>query len=337
MLYWESEKGQLYNGDSLEVLKSLEEGTVDCCITSPPYWMKRKYGSLQEGELGQEPDYRNYLYNMCAIFNEIYRILKPSGNLFVVIGDSYYSRVKGQGGPSAKQTSNKGSRFVAPKIPKLMPDGALMDLPSRFAMKMVDDYGWIKKNNVIWHKPNAMPSSNKKKFTPDFENVYHFIKDLKKYYFKTQYEPFAEDTDVIYRKKLRANKEYDVKEPYKENTPYINNKVRITSQESPNRMWDDDESLERQLEQGRIKRSVWNVPTTKYKGSHSATYPSELIRPLMDAGCPEGGSIIDPFMGAGTTALVAEEQEKHWLGIEIYEEYCQDIIERIKEERTNEN
>ena len=108
--------------------------------------------------------------------------------------------------------------------------------------------------------------------------------------------------------------------------------VRITSQESPNRMWEDDESLERQLEQGRIKRSVWNIPTTKYKGSHSATYPKELVEILLKAGCPENGTVIDPFLGAGTTALMAQQQNKKWIGIEIYEQYCKDTIERIRNE-----
>lgn len=328
-LYWQNTLGSLYLGDSLEILRTLSSESVDCVITSPPYWMKRSYGDGDEKEIGLEPDYRDYLDNVIAPFKEIKRIIKPTGNLFVVIGDSFYSRQKGTGGKSDKQDSNIGSRFKAPKIPKLMPDGALMDLPSRFALKMVDEVGWIKKNNVIWYKPNAMPSSNKKKFTPDFENVYHFILDTKKYYFNTQYEPFAENSDVLYRKKLRANKNYDVKNPYKKNTPYMHNQVRITSQESPNRMWEDDESLERQLNNGRIKRCVWNIPTTQYRGSHSATYPEDLVEPLMDAGCPENGIILDPFIGAGTTAIVAEKQNKNWIGIEIYEKYCNDIIERI--------
>jgi site-specific DNA-methyltransferase (adenine-specific) len=324
----------LYLGNSLEVLKTLSPKSVDCVITSPPYWMKRSYGDGNENEIGLEPDYRDYLDNVIAPFKEIKRILKPTGNLFVVIGDSFYSRSKGTGGKSDKQDSNTGSRFKAPKIPKLMPDGALMDLPSRFALKMVDEVGWIKKNNIVWWKPNAMPSSNKKKFTPDFENVYHFILDTKRYYFKTQYEPFVENTDVVYRKKLRANKKYDVKDDYKGNTPYMykQNKERITSQESPNRMWGDSESLERQLERGRIKRTVWNIPTTNYRGSHSATYPKDLVRILMDAGCPERGTILDPFLGAGTTALIAHEQDKNWIGVEIYEQYCKDTIKRIKEE-----
>jgi site-specific DNA-methyltransferase (adenine-specific) len=296
--------------------------------------MKRKYGELQDGELGQEPDYREYLDNVCAVFSEIYRILKPTGNLFVVIGDSYYSRQKGKGGHTEKQLTNPGSFFDAPEIPKLMPDGALMDLPSRFAIKMVDEYGWYKKHNIVWHKPDAMPGPWKRRFTPDFENIYHFVKDVKKYYFKQQFEPFVEGTDVTYRKKLRANKEYELKKDYENNTPYYkHDKDRITSPPSPNRMWKDSESLERQLENGKNKRSVWSVTTARYGGSHSATYPVELIEPLLAAGCPEEGSVIDPFMGAGTTALVAQKQFKKWRGIEVYEEYCQDIIDRINEEK----
>ena len=329
-LYWRNNLGQLYLGESSEELKRIGAGSVDCCITSPPYWMKRNYTG--EEEIGQEPDYRKYLDNVCGVFSEIYRILKPTGNLFVVIGDSYYSRNKGTGGKTKKQLTNPGSFFEAPKIPKLMPDGALMDLPSRFAIKMVDECGWYKKHNVIWHKPDAMPGSWKRRFTPDFENIYHFVKDIKKYYFKQQFEPFVEGTDVTYRKKLRANKEYELKEDYQENTPYYkHNEARITSQESPNRMWNDSESLERQLENGKNKRSVWSITTARYPGSHSATYPETLIEPLLDAGCPEDGIVIDPFIGAGTTALVAQKQNKRWIGIDISEEYCRDTIRRMRE------
>jgi site-specific DNA-methyltransferase (adenine-specific) len=214
-----------------------------------------------------------------------------------------------------------------------MPQGALVNIPARFAIKMVDDYGWILKHSIIWHKPNAMPTSNKKKFTPDFEYLFHFVLDTRKYYFKQQFEPFVEDTDVLYRKKLREGKEYNVKDEYKENTPYKHNKVRMSSQESPNRMWDDPESLERQLERGRNKRSVWSVTTKGYKGSHAATYPTELISVPIDAMCPEGGIVFDPFMGAGTTAIEAEAQGKYWIGIELNQEYFGDAIRRIKDER----
>ncbi len=328
-LYWRNNLGQLYLGDSLEELKRIGAGSVDTCITSPPYWMKRNYGG--GNEIGQEPDYRKYLDNVCAVFSEIYRILKPTGNLFVVIGDSYYSRQKGTGGKTKKQLTNTGSFFEAPKIPKLMLDGALMNLPSRFAIKMVDEYDWILKHDIIWHKPNAFVTSNKKKFTFDYEHIYHFVLDTKKYYFEQQFEPFSEETIKTYEKKIEKL-ENELWEEENVLPEYRHNKFRITSQESPNRMWTDLQSLKRQLKQGRIKRSVWNIPTTKYRGSHSATYPKELVEILLKAGCPEGGTVIDPFLGAGTTVLVAQQQNKKWIGIEIYEQYCKDAMERIKNE-----
>ena len=145
--------------------------------------------------------------------------------------------------------------------------------------------------------------------------------------------PFVENSEAQYRKELRKNKEYNVKEPYKNNTPYKHNSVRITSQESPNRMWEDSESLERQLENGRNKRSVWKIPTKPYRGSHIAAYPQELIRIPIQACCPENGTVLDMFFGSGTTALEAEKQNKKWIGIEISEPYCKESIERILKER----
>ncbi len=323
--------GTMYLGEAWEVLQAETFPKIDLCITSPPYWGVRDYGD--ERQIGHEPHYNIYLRELCQIFEQVKPHFTPQSNLVVNIGDCYFSRSKGTGGPSKKQDSNKGSRFKQLRLPSVMPQGSLVNIPARFAIMMVDKYQWILKHDIIWHKPNAMPTSNKKKFTIDYEHVYHFVLDTKNYYFKQQFEPFVEDTDVLYRKKLRANKEYNVKEPYENNTPYKHNKVRVTSQESPNRMWADSESLERQLEHGRNKRSVWSITTKGYKGSHAATYPRELIRTPIDAMCPKGGTVLDPFMGAGTTALEAEAQDKYWVGIELNSEYFDDAIRRIKDER----
>lgn len=325
--------GTLIVGNAWNVLQTLTvEGGIDLCITSPPYWGVRDYDN--EEQIGHEPHYNMYLRELCQIFEQVKPHFKPQSNLMVNIGDCYFSRSKGTGGPSKKQDSNKGSRFKPLKLPNIMPIGAQVNIPARFAVMMVDKYHWILKHTIIWHKPNAMPTSNKKKFTPDFEYLYHFVLDTKKYFFEQQFEPFVEDTDTLYRKKLRANKEYNVKDPYKKNTPYKHDTAKITSQDSPNRMWEDSESLERQLEKGRNKRSVWSITTKGYHGSHAATYPRELIETPIAALCPEGGVILDPFMGAGTTAIEAEAQDKYWIGIELNEEYYEDAIRRIKDERT---
>jgi DNA modification methylase len=302
--YWTNELGELYLGNSLDVLKNLDRESADLSITSPPYWRARKY--VSEDELGQESHYNTYLTNLCNIFAELRPIIKESGSLFVVIGDKYFSRISGSGGPSNKQDSNKGSRFKVKKIPAIMPQGSLVNIPNRFAIKMVDDCGWILKHTIIWHKPNAMVTSNKRKFTPDFEYVYHFVKNTKKYYFKQQFEPLKNPK----AKSKNATNKFD-----KYGNPTYSG-FEYDAKDHP---------------KGRNKRSVWSISTRGFRGNHYATYPADLICVPIKACCPEDGIIIDPFFGAGTTALEAENQNKKWIGIEISKEYCDMAIKRIKE------
>jgi DNA modification methylase len=333
-LYWDSPSGlgRIYCGDCRDIMSmlslDLEIDNISTCITSPPYWQARKY--VSDDELGQESNYVDYINHLCEIFDIANPLFRTDASLFVNLGDKYFSHSVGTGGKTKKQLTNSGSFFSqSRKLVPNMVDGNLMSIPHRFAIKMVDDYDWTHKHTLIWHKPNAFPTSNKKKFTLDYEYLFHFVLDPKKYYFKQQFEPFVENTDVLYRKKLRKNKQYNVKEPYENNTPYKHNDSRITSQESPNRMWEDNESLERQLEQGRIKRSVWSINTKPYKGSHSATFPEKLIIIPILATCPEDGIVLDMFFGAGTTGLVCEKLNRRWIGIELSEEYCQLAKERI--------
>lgn len=327
---YKDDHGMLFLGEAEEVLAVEWFPTpIDLCITSPPYWGVRDYND--DRQLGHEPHYNEYLERLCNIFEQVKPHFTPQSNLVVNIGDCYFSRKKGTGGPSKKQESNKGSRFTELKLPPIMPQGALVNIPARFAMMMVDDYGWILKHDIIWHKPNAFVTSNKKKFTFDYEHIYHFVLDTKRYYFKQQFEPFAEATIKQYERKIaKLEKQAAV---ISEQKHYKHNDARISSQESPNRVWEDLDALKRGLEQGRNKRSVWSIPTLGYEGSHAATYPRDLISVPIDAMCPEHGTILDPFMGAGTTAIEAEAQNKYWIGIELYSEYYEDAIRRIRNER----
>ena len=277
-LYWENEFGQLYLGKAEDILPTLPLDLVDMTFTSPSYWMARKY--LADDELGQESDYRDYITNLCNIFSEVKRVTKPTGSLFVNIGDKYFNRSAGSGGKNLKQNTNPNSFFESKKIVPLMPDGSLMNIPNRFAIKMVDDYNWIQKHLIIWYKRNAFTTSNKKKFTLDFEPILHFVLDTKAYYFQQQFEPFKQSSKDHYKDVMRRN-DKGLKEPYKENAPrasrYKHDQVRVTSMPSPNRMWDDKESLERQLELGRNKRSVWDIPVSTSRNiNHIAMFPEKL-------------------------------------------------------------
>jgi DNA modification methylase len=259
-LYYEDEHGQFYLGDAREVLESLPEGSVDLCVTSPPYWQVRNYGV--EGQLGQEPYFNDYIDRLCNILDFVKVPLKGKGNLFVNIGDTYFSKSKGTGGRTKKQLTNKGSYFQVNKLPSSMPDGALVNIPGRFSIQMVDEWGWTLKHTIIWHKPNAFVTSNKKKFTLDFEYVYHFILDTKGYYFEQQFEPLK---NPIAKSKNATNKH----EGYG-NATYSGFEYDATK-----------------LEKGRNKRSVWSINTRGFKGSHFATYPTELIEVPIKACCPE--------------------------------------------------
>ena len=155
------ELNKIYQGDVLEVLKTIPNESIDMCITSPPYWNMRDYGV--EGQLGNENSYDEYLSKLDAIFDEVKRILKNTGSCWVNIGDVY----------------SKNNKFNAKKQ-------SLIGIPDRFKIKMIDK-GWLCRNEIIWHKPNAMPSSAKTRFNNDFEKLFFFTKsDL--YYFETQYE-----------------------------------------------------------------------------------------------------------------------------------------------------
>jgi len=191
---------------------------------------------------------------------------------------------------------------------ELSPNQIPEDLKKYFRPKR--KYGaWIMRNLIIWHKPNCMPSSVKDRFTVDFEQVQFFSKS-KKYYFETQYEPFVENSDMEYRKTLRCGRKYGVKRPYQDNQPLsYSNPVKKSI--------------------GRNKRCVWRITTKPYKEAHFATYPEALCETPIKAGCPVGGIVLDPFIGSGTTAVVAIKQNKKYIGIELNPKYIELAQKRI--------
>lgn len=168
------EINKIYHGDTLTILKTFPSESIDVCVTSPPYWNLRDYGI--DGQLGNEDTYEEYLYKLREIFNEVKRVLKKTGSCWVNIGDSYSS------------SSSIGVK-----------KSSLIGIPDRFKLNMISD-GWICRNEIIWHKPNAMPSSAKTRFNNDYEKMYFFTKD-DLYYFETQYEPAKSTNYKVYNPK----------------------------------------------------------------------------------------------------------------------------------------
>jgi len=305
-------KNQIIQGDSLEVLKTLESESVDCVITSPPYWALRDYGV--EGQLGLEPTFQEYITKLCDMFDEVKRVLKKEGTCWVNLGDTYSSGGSGNSKDEKVYESatvgNTKKGIQRRCITKDVQEKCLVQIPSRFAIEMTNR-GWILRNKIIWHKPNCMPSSADDRFTVDYEEVFFFVKS-KKYYFEQLKEPLALGSDMNYRKTLRVGRKYGVKRPYEDNQPLSYNK-------KPN-----EESVDKN------KRTVWSINTKGYSEAHFATFPEKLIEPMVLAGCPKDGIVLDIFMGAGTTAVVALKQNKNYLGIELNPEYIKIAEERIK-------
>jgi len=273
-IYFETSSGVLYNGDTLKILKRMPDKSVDCAVTSPPYWALRDY--KVEGQLGLEKTFYEYLEKLWEIYNEVYRVLKPTGTCWINIGDTYFG--------------NGRSKLIKTK--------SLCMIPERFAIGMIER-GWILRNQIIWYKPNAMPSSAKDRFTVDFEKIFFFVKN-KKYYFQQQLEPLK-TPKVLHR---TAKSGYGSGE--------LAASVRFGSDPK-----------------GRNKRTVWSINTKPFKGAHFAVFSPKIPEICIKAGCPEDGVVLDIFMGSGTTAEVAEKLGRKWIGIELNSEYCKLLKERF--------
>lgn len=244
----------IIKGDSLETLKTLDSESVNFFVTSPPYWGLRDYGV--EGQLGLESTFQEYISKLCDIFDEVKRVLRPDGTCWVVIGDTY-SGMKVGNTECYKNKSVVTNSFIKPKTH--IKDKSLIQIPSRFAIEM-SDRGWILRNEIIWYKPNCMPSSVKDRFTVDFEKVFFFVKN-KKYWFEQQLEPTkTRDTLVRDRDKTKLN-----------NVP---GRSRMAGLKENNYKYKN-------------KRCVWKVTTKPYKEAHFAVFPPDLVEPMIKAGCPE--------------------------------------------------
>lgn len=295
----------MYCGDSKQVLEYLAgrgKYIADMVITSPPYWAARDYGV--DGQLGQELSFREYVMNLCDYLDPLYTLIELGGTLWVNLGDGYYGASKGTGGRGHKQDTSPGSFFNPKKFYKIkeLKEKTLCMIPSRFAIEMTDYRGWILRNDIIWHKPNQMPNSAKDRFTVDYEHLFMFSRE-KKYKFNQQLE-----------RSIYAGDDRGSRGDSRRGTGY--NSVGGKTKEFKN------------------KRTVWSINTQPHKGlGHFAPYPDKLVETPIMAGSNEGDTVLDPFLGSGTTAIVAERLGRKWIGIELNEEYCNISLREILDHR----
>lgn len=312
----------IYNTDALTGLRQLPDESVDCIVTSPPYWQMRDYGIGSvvwpdgwSGQLGLEPTRDEFIAHLCMIFDECRRVLKSSGTLWVNLGDTYNNPQKYSNKKECPQTISRGNNrnFVTGKRKmspaNTLPSKSLCNIPNKFADEMILR-GWVLRNEIIWYKPACIPASVRDRFTVDFEKVFFFTKS-QRYYFAQQFEPYAPASLARYKTPMTLNGKG---EEYR----------RISGR--PKGMIEPDP-------RGRNMRCVWRVPYEPSHEAHYAMYPSRLVETPIEAGCPEGGFVLEPFMGSGTTAVVARRLGRHYIGFEPNPEYVA-ICEKRLEQQT---
>jgi len=296
------ETNKIYHGEAKEVLSQFPDKSINTCVTSPPYWGLRDYGV--EGQLGLEPTPEEYVERLVNIFAEVKRILKDDGTLWLNLGDSYAGSGKGPAG-----NINKDYHHLEDKIGGIVPDGLkqkdLVGIPWRVAFALQKD-GWYLRNDIIWHKSSAMPESVKDRCTTSHEHIFLLAKSKQYYY----------DNEAI-------------KEPAKSEPQPRERPNGVSVEEQGKREGEGDITANCGVDEKRNKRDVWKVNTKSFPEAHFAVYPPELIRPCIKAGCPEDGVVLDPFIGAGTTALVALRENKNFVGIELNQEYIDIAYKRI--------
>lgn len=273
-LYYQDHHVTLHHGDSLDVARTLPNGSVDCIVTSPPYYGLRDYGN--EGQYGLEETPAAYVETMRALFSELRRVLAEDGTLWLNLGDSY----------------GKGKQ--------------LMGIPWRTAMALQDD-GWVLRNSIIWAKTNGMPTSVQDRMSSRHENIFMFSKSTD-YWF---------DLDPIRQPHAEASIKRYAAGLNKQTHPSA---VRLSSNAN-------------EIAKGHVPvhgvnpGDVWTINTDPFPGAHFAVFPREIPRRAIVSGCKPGGTVLDPFSGSGTTGLVAQNNGRKYVGIDISADYLKLSLE----------
>jgi DNA modification methylase len=296
----------------------LDNNSIDCCVTSPPYYGLRDYGI--KGQIGLEETPEVYISQLLEIFTEVYRVIKPSGTLWINIGDSYWGG-KGYSGSSAgiyQFERRKAGKSITPAYSNFGGKGTirptdkkheyikrkdLIGIPWMLAFALRNS-GWYLRQDIIWHKPNPMPESVKDRCTKSHEYIFLLTKS-EKYYF---------DYKAIQQKSLLADKDnrfqngptQSKRSQSKEGKQYQCQKQGVYGKDGMSN-----------------KRDVWSVCTKSEKEGHFAVFPQTLIVDCIKAGCPENGIVLDPFIGSGTTAIVARKLYRNYIGFELNSKYVE--------------
>jgi DNA modification methylase len=328
------ELNTIHNIDCLEGLKTIPDNSVDCCVISPPYYGLRDYGV--DGQIGLENTPEEYISKLVSVFIEVKRVLKPTGTLWLNIGDSYNGSGKNSGNKSKmypKQSTNAASCETRPaNIPTLKPKD-LIGIPWMLAFEL-RRAGYYLRQDIIWHKPNPMPESVRDRCTKSHEYIFMLTKSAKYYFdYEAILEPAAYDgrKDTAFKGSNKYTEDVtglSVQSFASKGHERWPNKIRgFIDKAGDTGLAPSHHGNSIPTYPARNKRDVWTVCTKPEKESHFAVFPDTLIVDCIKAGCPEGGIVLDPFMGSGTTAVVARKLNRNYIGFELNPKYVE-ISER---------
>lgn len=281
----EIQLNHVYLGHARDELAKFPDACIDTIVTSPPYFQQRDYSG--DDQIGIEKSPSEYVQALSEVFSEALRVVKPSGSLWLNLGDKYDRR-----------------------------SGEMYGLPWRVALAL-KDLGWLLRSDVIWHKPNAMPSSTKTRLTTDHEYVFFMVKNKDYFYdadaIREPHVTFSENS------RMKGGRNHFNK---RGGTP---EKGKNTGNSNlHDARWDQAFHPK-----GRNKRTVWSIPLSKFRDAHFAVFPEQLVQTCIRASCPPGGTVLDPFCGSGTTGVVALNLDRSFVGIDCVEKYAEMSAKRI--------
>jgi len=305
---------KILQGDWIEQLQTLDSESVQCCVTSPPYWGLRDYGV--SGQLGLEKTPSEYVEKIVAGFREVKRVLKDDGCLWLNLGDSYYNyrpgctsqtkqTLNGVDGKVIEFSDKRGSKQEGLK------EKDLVGIPWRVAFALQAD-GWYLRQDIIWSKPNPMPESVTDRCTKSHEYIFLLTKSARYFYDNEAIKEWSIDKESFTGRRERSAGQMDSVDP-------DNYKFHGSIQE-------DGKLKAGQVYEMKNRRSVWSITTQPYKEAHFATFPPEIPRTCILAGSKKGDTILDPFCGSGTTGEVALKLDRNFIGIELNKKYVNNLI-----------
>lgn len=307
-------------GDVRERLRGLPSDSFDCVVTSPPYWGLRDYGV--PGQLGLEPTLPAHIEAMVGVFAEVHRVLKPTGTLWLNYGDCYATSVNGRSAADTKAAGNDDRTFrdkPFSTIGGVLKPKDLCMVPNRIAIAL-QEWGWWVRSEIIWAKPNPMPESIKDRPATAHEKIFLMSKSARYFYAGDEVaQPAQEKYADRYKYTFGGDKARAMHESGKGRT-----------QPFGLRDFHPTRSL-RNYEPAPMQ--VWEMATSAFSEAHFATFPPELVERCLKAGCPSEGSVLDPFGGSGTTAMVADQMQRQATIIELNPDYVHIAVTRIEQDR----